>query len=83
MGTLAKASAIIVAGGIGVYVLMFLAVLPLMANAPVGMTNSVAAGIYASLYRPVRDAFPADGAVHRTWRNYESYWCAGSTGCTL
>ena len=83
MGTVAKASAIILAGAIVLYFFLFLAVLPLMANAPVGMTSSMASGIYASLYRPVRDVLPSDNIIRRAWRNYEDYWCAGSPRCAL
>jgi hypothetical protein len=83
MKTIAKAGAIIIAGTLALYVVLFLVDLPLMAKAPVGMTSSMASGVYASLYRPVRDALPSDNVVRRAWQDYEHYWCSGSTRCRL
>lgn len=83
MKSIVVAGAIILAGATAIYLLMFLAILPVMANAPVGMTSSMASGIYASLYRPVRDALPPGSVVWRAWNDYELYWCSGSDRCAL
>ncbi len=83
MGIVAKAGAIIVAAVLVLYLVLFLTILPMMAITPVGMTNAMAVGIYASLYRPVRDALPAGYFIRLAWRDYEVFCCAGSTGCQL
>jgi hypothetical protein len=83
MGIVGKAGAIIAAGTLALYVVLFLVVLPVMAKAPPGMTSAMARGVYAVLYRPLRDSLSTTNAIRLVWQDYEAYWCAGSAGCEL
>ena len=83
MSTVGKAGVIIAVAVLALYVVIFLAVVPLMAKTPAGMTNAMATGIYAALYRPVRNSLPTDNVIRLAWQDYEAYWCAASAGCVL
>ena len=84
MGLVTKAVGFIVGGATVFYLVLFLAALPAMANAPKSsMIHAMAANVYNALYVPLRDALPRGNFLRELIIDYESYCCAGSSGCVL
>lgn len=82
MGTVVKASVIILLGGLALYLVIFLIAVPAMSSRSV-TAHKVGGNVYVALYRPVRDVLPEGFLILELWRDYEHYWCSQSESCVL